>query len=325
VGLAVDIAVDGRQAVQMAQTQRFDLILMDLQMPHMNGLEATRALRATPGWATRPIIAMTANAFDDDRRACEAAGMNDFVPKPVDPNLLYTALLKWLPVTPASLRADLSSDDPPTAAPQQDLPAMLARFDQLDTRQGLAMLHGNVPKYLALLRQFAQNHVGDTPQLRQDLANGQFDAARQRLHTLKGVAANLGATTIGVTAAAIELALRGKPQIDQLTNMLDALQSSQQALANVLATPGDIPATDERAPADPDAARGVLEKIKPLLARFDTASAAMFEANRAMLLASLGADGPKLAKQLSNFDYPGALMTVQHALQYLNDATRPTS
>jgi signal transduction histidine kinase/ActR/RegA family two-component response regulator len=95
-GLNVDIAEDGEKAVSMASTQHYDLILMDIQMPVLNGIEATRAIRALPGEAATPILAMTANAFDDDRERCIEAGMNDHIGKPVDPDTLFQTLLKWL-------------------------------------------------------------------------------------------------------------------------------------------------------------------------------------------------------------------------------------
>ena len=97
VGIMADTAVNGREAIAMAQANHYDLILMDVQMPEMGGIDAARAILSMDGRRDVPILAMTANVFEEDRRSCEQAGMKDFIAKPVDPQSFFSMLLKWLP------------------------------------------------------------------------------------------------------------------------------------------------------------------------------------------------------------------------------------
>ena len=205
-GLAVDTAENGRIALEMLGKNTYDLVLMDIQMPEMDGLSACRAIRGQgtrPDWADLPILAMTANAFDEDRRACLAAGMNDFVAKPVRPGDLYATLLRWLSGTPQYPANEEPVETYAAPAP----PPPLASIAGLAADKGIDMLGGNTAKYTRLLKKYAIAHGDDMQHLLQKLSAGDRPGAAHLAHSLKGVSAILGAIQVAELASQLDAAL----------------------------------------------------------------------------------------------------------------------
>jgi two-component system sensor histidine kinase/response regulator len=309
-GLLVDMAFDGQMALERLQQHHYDLVLMDMQMPVMDGLTATRLLRAMPQFAELPVIAMTANAMASDRQLCLDAGMNDHVAKPIEPDVLFQTLLKWVHPLPPVVQAGVAQ---PTAA----LPHELPDIEGLDVASGLRRVRGKKAFYVALLHKFADDQDGAVAALRADLYQGLRADAQRRAHTLKSLAASIGMGAISRQAQQVEAQI--KSGLDsaalqpELLALETALQAFLQALAQQLPRPphGAVPV----AGLDLQALAGVCRRLAGLLADDDLEAVECLAENAALLEPALGQAYFPIAEAVRRFDCAQALSLLRIAAQ----------
>ncbi|UCV12608.1 PAS domain S-box protein [Dechloromonas denitrificans] len=301
VGLQADLAVNGAEAVEMVGKNDYDLILMDMQMPVMDGITATRHIRQLPVGHRIPILAMTANAFDDDRNTCLAAGMNDHIPKPVNPDVLFAALAHWL-------STDLTSPPPEaSSAAVVFAPATLAEIPGLDYAFGLNAVRGRVASYERLLGKFARNHTGDFDLIRQHLRDGNIDEARRLAHSLKGAAGALGAAEIQKIAAQLEMAIRDKIEMSATEVLLKNTEQIYGTLSQQLHALLDTAALPDPEQALPQHHARLLADLRKQLHEGEMSAQELIEHQTETLRALFGPRFRLFEEKVSAFDFEAAL------------------
>jgi CheY-like chemotaxis protein/HPt (histidine-containing phosphotransfer) domain-containing protein len=315
LGFAVTLADDGLHALEYAQAQAFELILMDVQMPHMDGMEATRKIRQLPAYTQTPIIAMTANAFAEDRAAALAAGMNDHVPKPVDPALLAQVLATWLPHAVVAVNVGPDHTAPVTreADTNEDLRAQLKRLPALDLQAGLRSFQGNEKRLTKLLMDFSRNHAQEVELTRDDIQKSDLESAHRRLHTLKGLAGTAGLLELQAKAATAESALKQTGSTQVMNVALDQLDTCMQQVLRELKGLHHDPATAQEA-VDIGQLHAQLEHLRRLLEQDDLDAAEVYAELQRPLAAQYPRQARALGKAIDDFSFANGLALLNELL-----------
>jgi PAS domain S-box-containing protein len=297
-GLVVDIAWHGGEALERVKSRHYDVILMDMQMPVMDGLEATQLIRQLPAYRSVPIIAMTANAFEEDRQQCMAAGMNDFLTKPFDPDMLFAMLIRWIP---GSSKTSINTTKPH----QID---QLGNSPHLNIENGLRSFSGKQENYLKMLQRFLTSHLDDALLIETTLAKGERETARRQAHTLKGVAALLGLEQVRESATTLEQDLKLSESAHDVSILIGHLGESLKSCESAVRQLIGEPPTPESITIDPFELGQRVVLLESALATDNLEAVEVWREIKPQLLQLVGNDRIKaLHQQLEQYDLPAAL------------------
>ncbi|MFA6921002.1 MAG: response regulator [Gallionella sp.] len=306
IGISVTVAENGNEAIALVQEEEFDGVLMDMQMPVMDGITATLEIRKFERLQALPIIAMTANAMAMDKEKCLAAGMNDHISKPIDPNHMLATLAKW--IVPAHPKAV-----PAASSPGQ--PESLPELPGVNVAEGVRRMGGSLAAYYSVLEKFRGNQDRAATALIESLAAGDRETAERLAHTLKGVAGTLGAETIRQQASELETMIRGGEDAAKIERLLSFLGEGLNALfAAIDRVLESHRMTHQGAQPEPDAAEisSLLELLAGQLQLFDTQSHDTMEKITQRVKNTPGWQSfVKLDRYINAYDYENALVETQ--------------
>jgi signal transduction histidine kinase/DNA-binding response OmpR family regulator len=307
VGFVVDLAENGQIALDKVRAADYDIVLMDMQMPVMDGVTATQEIRKEKRFKDLPVVAMTANALQADRDRCIAAGMNDHVAKPIEPDDLWKVLLKWIkPRRSAAAAAEIN----PQAAQDADLPSGI---EGLDMVSGLRRVLGKKPLYLSMLRKFVAGQKSATAEILKALEGNDWDTAERLAHTLKGVSGNIGATGLQQLAEKLEAAIKERQPRKVVDNRLDELKNPLENLIAQLEQKLPEERGKTAVTVDQEKLKSVCNKLEALLADNDAEAGDVLDANANLLNAAFPNHYRKIDDGIRSFDFEAALAALRAA------------
>jgi signal transduction histidine kinase/CheY-like chemotaxis protein/HAMP domain-containing protein len=328
-GATVKVANNGREAVETLsngpQPPPFDVVLMDLQMPEMDGYQATAKIRSDSRFASLPIIAMTAHATIEERQRCLAAGMVDHISKPIEPAMLFETVGRFYkppPLPSVDGKPPTETADSPGSAGVSPVPIAdeLPGIDGLDTRDGLTRVAGNRKLYLKLLRQFVEQQGPAVAEISAALAKGEAAVAERLAHTLKGVAGNIGAKQVQSAAGALEKLIREKGEKAPLESAKQQASAALEPIVSQLRAALGSSAPVAQGPArlivvDPAKARETAAQLLKLLSEFDPAAAEFVDTNQAALQLFVGENKwAQFDKLVQSYAFADAQSQLEQAL-----------
>ena len=305
-GFVVTIANNGKETLDLVAKQTFDIVLMDMQMPVMDGVTATVEIRKNQAHKNLPIVAMTANAMTQDKEKCLAAGMNDHIAKPIDPNELFRSLLQWIKPRNAATTAAASTNSATPKAPAQ--PVNLPVIDGLDVELGLKRVLGKVPAYISMLRKYVENQSTLSEELRRALDSNDMQKAELLAHTAKAVSGNIGATGLQALAQELEQAFNTGTARDVIEPKLVLFE---QLLTRLLAEIKEGLPQEVKSPTptlNTTAAKMLVQKLENLLANDDSEACDIFEDNLDTFRSVMETGAfLRIEKAIRQFDFSKAL------------------
>jgi CheY-like chemotaxis protein len=310
-GFVVDLADNGQIAVDKVRATTYDLVLMDMQMPMMDGLTAAREIRKEERFKDLPVVAMTANAMQGDRDRCIAAGMNDHIAKPIEPEDLWKMLLKWIkPRRSTETVVVKAATVKPRGVLDVELPSGI---EGLDIVNGLRRVLGKKSLYLSMLRKFVAGQKSTLANTLKALEEKDWNAAERLAHTLKGVAGNIGASDLQQLAEKLETAITERRPREEIDARLGELEEPLSHLIAQLEQQlpeeqGKIKVTVDRTDL-----MAVCNKLEALLIYDDAAVVAVLDANADLLNSAFPRHYQKIDDGIRSFDFEAALAALRAA------------
>ena len=322
LGLQVTIASDGKEALHYAETEDFDLVLMDIQMPHMDGFEATSRIQELERCQSLPIVAMTAHAMAGDREKSLNAGMVDHINKPIDPEELYVTVRKW--IASGKIKSEPSAithpPGPKTEHFSYEASRLKEKLPDIDVEKGLKQVSGNYQLYIKLLNDFVGNFSGVTEQIENDMDKGSADAAVRRAHTVKGLSATLGAMDLHSAFKTLELDLNQNeaftPTLEKAAKELEKVVSQivnalpQEESTGMIKTEVSVEEIEAKLlPA--------LDELKRLAALNDMGCEDLFDSIQNQTAALVPEKADQLKNEIEGFNFKQAVVTIDEILAEL--------